>query len=134
MHCLTGHEANSKFGTKLSGLKKPPLVNLYNFGSDPRLNSVEEMLESAGKYLIQVSKHGSSCRNMDELRYYIYHHSKSHSFIDLPATTYETRGHSLRALINTSVSVCHDLLVMKKTMDPREYGYEENDGPKRVWL
>ena len=22
MHCLTGHDANSKFGTKLSGLKQ----------------------------------------------------------------------------------------------------------------
>ena len=34
MHCLTGRDANSKFGTKLSGLKQLPLANLYNFGSD----------------------------------------------------------------------------------------------------
>ena len=63
MHCLTGHDANSKFGTKLSGLKQLPLANLYNFGSDPRLNSVEEMLESAEKYLIQVLKHAFLCVN-----------------------------------------------------------------------
>ena len=128
MHCLTGHDANSKFGTKLSGLKQLPLAHLYNFGSDPRLNSVEEMHESAEKYLIQVLKHGSSCRNMDELRYYIYHHSKGHSFIDLPATTYETRGHSLRALINTHQYLYAMISECMPILDPREHGYEENDG------
>ena len=86
------------------------------------------MLESAEKYLIQVLKHGSSCRNMDELLYYIYHHSKGHSFIDLPATTYETRGHSLRALINTYQYLYAMISECLPILDPREYGYEENDG------
>ena len=69
MHCLTGHDANSKFGTKLSGLKQLPPTNLETFGEDPRLNCVEEMLCMAEKYLVKVLKAGSSCKTMEELRY-----------------------------------------------------------------
>ena len=102
--------------------------NNINVCRHPRLNSVEEMFESAEKYLIQVLKHRSFCRNMDELHCYIYHHSKGHSFIELPATTYESRGHSLRALINTYQYLYAMISECMPILDPREYGYEENDG------
>ena len=39
MRCLTGHAANSKFGTKLSAIKQLPVANILNFGSDPRSRS-----------------------------------------------------------------------------------------------
>ena len=40
MHCLTGNNANSKFGTKLSGLKQLDYFDLEKFGEDPRINSM----------------------------------------------------------------------------------------------
>ena len=43
MHYLTGHDANSKFGTKLSGPKQLAISDLDNFGKDPRTNCVEDM-------------------------------------------------------------------------------------------
>ena len=51
MHCLTGHDANSKFGTKLSGLKQLSGADLDNFGKDPRLHDVEDMLKRQ-KYIL----------------------------------------------------------------------------------
>ena len=42
MHCLTGHDANSKFGTKLAGMKQlATTADLEIFGKDPRVNPVE---------------------------------------------------------------------------------------------
>ena len=35
MQCLAGHNADSIFGTKLSGLKRLPFVHLERFGTDP---------------------------------------------------------------------------------------------------
>ena len=58
MYCLTGHNTNSKYGRKLSGLKRLPFGHLEIFGTDPRLHCVEEMIHTAEKYLIQVLKPG----------------------------------------------------------------------------
>ena len=67
MHCLTGHDANSKFGTRLSGLKQLAISDLDNFGKDPRMNYVEDMLLTAEKYLVKVLKSSSPCISMDDL-------------------------------------------------------------------
>ena len=99
MHC--GHDANSRFGTKVSGLKQLAISDLYNLGKDLWLNYVEDMLLAAEKYLVTVLKPNSPCKSMDDLRYHIYHHSKSQLFVDLPQTTFETRGHCLMAIYNT---------------------------------
>ena len=68
IHCLTGHDANSKFGTKLSGLKQLDYFKLEMFGEDPRVNCVEDMLIEAEKYLVKVLRASSSVTTMDELR------------------------------------------------------------------
>ena len=67
MHCLNGHDANSKFGTKLSAIKQLPVANLLNFGSDLRIVDVEEMIEEGEKYLVLAMKPNSSCKSMNEL-------------------------------------------------------------------
>ena len=76
MHCLTGHDANSKLGTKLSAIKQLPKANLLNFGKDPRIVDVEEMIKEGEKYLVTVMKSNSSCKSMDDLRYDIYHQNR----------------------------------------------------------
>ena len=101
MHCLTGNDANSKFGTKLSGLKQLDYFDLEKVGEDPRINSIEDMLQESEKYLVKVLRPRSANKTMDDLRYEIYHHNKSVSFVDLPPTSLETRGHCLRAIYNT---------------------------------
>ena len=103
MHRLTELNSNS---TKLYGQKQLPLGNLENFGEDPRLNCVEEMLHEVEKYLVKVLKAGSSAKAMDELRYQIYHHSKNHSFIDLAPTSFETTDHCLRAFFSICMLQC----------------------------
>lgn len=37
MHCLTSHDANSKFGSKLSALKQLKTASLYDFGKKVRI-------------------------------------------------------------------------------------------------
>ena len=125
MHCLTGHDANSKFGTKLSGLKQLTNAKLGSFGKDPRVHSVEEMIQAGEEYLVRVLKSSSSCKSMDDLRFDIYHHSKSHSFVDLPPTSFETRGHCLRGIYNTYQYLYAMVVKLMPVLDPREYAYEE---------
>ena len=81
MHCLTGHDSNSKFGTKLSALKQLQTASLHNFGKDVRIYNVKEMIKEGKKFLIQGLKPNSNCENMNELRYQMYHHKKSSSYI-----------------------------------------------------
>ena len=128
MRCLTGHAANSKFGTKLSAIKQLPEVNLLNFGSDPRIGDVEEMIEEGEKYLVLVIKQNSSCKSMNELRYDIYHHKKSIFFLDLPPTSLETRVHCLRAIYNTYLYKHAMRVKSMPFLNPKDYGYEELDG------
>ena len=64
---------------------------------------------------------------MDDLRYNIYHHSKSHSFIDLPPPTFETRGHCMRAIYNTYLYLYAMTSESVPRLDPLDYGYEESD-------
>ena len=126
MHCLTGHDANSKFGTKLSGLKQLAISDLDNFEKDPRMNCVEDMLLTAEKYLVKVLKSSSPCISMDDLRYHIYHHSKNQSFVDLPPTTFETKGHCLRAIYNTYRYIYAMVSESMPQLNPVHYGYEES--------
>ena len=128
MHCLTGHDANGKFGTKLSAIKQLPKANLLNFGKDPRIVDVEEMIKEGERYLVTVMKSNSSCKSMDDLRYDIYHHTKSSSFVDLPPTSLETRGHCVRAIYNTYQYTYAMLIKSMPVLNPNDYAYEELDG------
>ena len=127
MHCLTGNDANSKFGTKLSGLKQLDYFDLEKFGEDPRINSIEDMLQESEKYLVKVLRPRSANKTMDDLRYEIYHHNKSVSFVDLPPTSLETRGHCLRAVYNTYEYLYAMVSERMPVLDPTKYGYEMSD-------
>ena len=64
---------------------------------------------------------------MNELRHQICHHKKSSSFIDLPPTSLEIKGHCLRAIFN-----CYQYIyaLQSKLMpepDPKEFGNENVD-------
>ena len=115
VHQLTGCDITSKFGTKASGLKANPLEYLKDFGTDPlniNVNVAEE-------YLVQVIKPGTTLKTMDDLRFYLYHHSKK-TIMDLPPTSRATEGHILRAFYGTYLQVnCLE----GKTLDPLCYGF-----------
>ena len=64
---------------------------------------------------------------MDDLRYEIYHHNKSVSFVDLPPTSLETRGHCLRAVYNTYQYLYAMVSERMPVLDPTKYGYEMSD-------
>ena len=128
MHCLSGNDAISKFGTKLSALKQLPKANLFNFGKDPRIFDVEEMVTNGEQFFIQVMKPNSFCQSMNALRHDIYHHSKSKSFVDLPPTSLETKGHCFRAFYNTYQYRYAMLVKTMPILNPRDYAYEESDG------
>ena len=128
VHVLTGCDYTSKFGTKAAALKATPELFLKDFVT--LKSNIENQITQAEQYLIQVKKQGSCCKNFDQLRSYIYHHSKSS---DLPPTSHETRFHIFRALyaahiMKTGITASED------HYDPRLYGYGEEDDlliPKR---
>ena len=72
LHHLTGCDSTSKFGTKAAGLKSNPAFYLCDFGNDSTNNNFS-LVE---QFLVNVFKPGTSCTSMDDLRYYLYHHSK----------------------------------------------------------
>ena len=92
------------------------------------MNCVEDMLLAAEKYLVTVLKPNSPCKSMDDLRYHIYHRSKSQSFVDLPPTTFETKGHCLRAIYNTYQYIYAMVSESMPPLNPVHYGCEESDG------
>ena len=98
VHMLTGCDSTSKFGTKAAALKAKPAEFLVDFGSDPELINFSRIEE----YLVQVYKSGIPLKTMDELRYYVYHHSKK-SIDELPPTSRMTKAHILRAFHGTYV-------------------------------
>ena len=76
-----------------------------------------------------MKKRGSSCKTTDELRDFIYHHSKAN---ELPPTSKETRWHILRALYATNQM--KNGLSSEQSADPTLYGYQVIDDlliPKR---
>ena len=91
------------------------------------MNCVEDMLLTAEKYLAKVLKSSSPCISMDDLRYHIYHHSKNQSFVDLPPTTFETKGHCLRTIYNTYQCIYAMVSESMPQLNPVHYGYEESD-------
>lgn len=120
LHHLTGCDSTSKFGTKAAALKADPVHYLSDFGKE--LNCINFILVE--EFLVNVYKSGTSCRTMDELRYYLYHHSKK-TILELPPTSRSVRGHVLRAFFGTYLQLhC----VSNPQLDPRHFGFIEEDG------
>src|SRR5437867_763472 len=84
----------------------------------------EETIIQAEKYLINVIKKDSPCKNMDELRYWMYCHSKNKCLEDLPPTSRVTRQHILRALFGTYIQA-HCLEENCHQLDPLLFGYTD---------
>jgi hypothetical protein len=127
LHSITGSDTTSKFGTKAAALKANPVQFLQDFGKDPHASDFMQTLQKAEEYLIQVYKRGTtSLKTMDELRFYLYHHSSSASFMDLPSTSFATKGHILRAFYGTYMQL--NCLSQNTELDPKNFGFEENDG------
>ena len=116
-------------GDGFEGLKQLPEANLFNFGKDPRVIDVEEMVAEEEKYLIKVIKPKSTSKSMDELRHDMYHHSKVKSFVEIPPTSLETRGHCLRGIYNTYLYRYAMCVKSMPILNPKkDYAYEEADG------
>ena len=94
IHSLTGCDYTSKFGTKLAALKAHPEQYLKDFGAK---NNLKNQVVMAEEYLTLVLKRTSMCKTTDDLRSYMYHHSKTSSFKNLPPTSYATKQHIRRA-------------------------------------
>ena len=125
LHTLTGCDATSKFGTKPAALRANPIQYLKGFGSSPHGSDIEFVIAKAEEYLVQVVKPGSEWKTMDDLRYWMYHHSKGKTIDQLPPTSYSTRGHILRAFYVTHLQInC----LFTPELDPKQFGFEDVDG------
>lgn len=77
-HVLTGCDTKSKFGTKHSALKAAPAKYLSKFGHPVTGPDLDDSIELAEKYLVQVLKRNTQCSTMDELRYVSSEQSRLH--------------------------------------------------------
>ena len=105
-------------------MKADPVQFLQLFGKNPHHAAFTQTLDMAERYLVQVLKRGTHCQTMDELRFVLYHQSRQ-SFLDLPPTSFATKGHILRAFYVTYMPLnCLDTI----EQDPKNFGFEEQDG------
>ena len=118
LHTLTGCDYTSKFGTKSAAVKATPVMFLKDFWSIE--SDIEKQVVSAEQYLVQVKKKGSTFKTCDELRDFLYHHSKTS---DLPPTSHELKMHILRALYATN-QMKHGLMIQEENVDPTSFGFE----------
>ena len=120
LHHLTGCDSSSKFGTKAAGLKANPAQHLQELIKDPA------NIDFAGveQYLVNVFKSGTHCESVDQLRYYLYHHSKK-TIVDLPPASPSVRGHILLAFYGTYLQLhCLD----NAELNPFKFGFYQDDG------
>ena len=123
LHNLTGRDTNSKIGTKYAAIKEKPSVYLKTFGTSQLY--LEESVVKAEEYLVKVLSATTTFKTMDELRFYKYHHSKNITFAALPPTSCSLKGHILRAFYATHMQLnC----LNNPYLDPRQYGFQDNDG------
>jgi len=99
VHTLTGCDYTSKVGTKHAALNASPSECLQDFDSSP--SCTDDFAASCEAYLVQVLKRNTTCTTMDQLRDYIYHHSKGVSFDQLPPTSHAIQQHIRRAYYAT---------------------------------
>ena len=120
VHAISGCDNTSKVGTKSAALKANPVMYLTGFGRSA--NYGEECSANAESYIVQLFKKDSQFKTLDELRYWLYHHSKATSLQDLPPTSREITSHIRRAFYITHMyTTC---LETPSKLDPLQYGYE----------
>ena len=120
LHHLTGCDSSSKSGTKSAGLKANPAQHLQQLGKDPA------NIDFVGveQYLINIFKSRTHCESMDQLRYYLYHHSKK-TIVDLPPASRSVRRLTLRAFYGTYLQLhCLD----NAELNPCKFGFYQDDG------
>ena len=127
LHALTGNDYTSKVGAKRSAMDSNPEKYLDGFGVIVNPDSLDLKVSSAEEYLVQVLKRGTTLKTMNQLRGWMYHHSKGCSLQDLPPTSYAVRLHILRAFY--AANIMTSLLADQHPfLDPTLYGYVvEND-------
>ena len=120
LHHLTGCDSSSKFGTKAAGLKANPAQHLQQLGKDPANTDCV----GVEQYLVYIFKSRMHCESMDQLRYYLYHHSKK-TIVNLLPTSHSVRRHILRAFYRTYLQLhCLD----NAELNPCEFGLYQDDG------
>ena len=123
IHALSGADYTSKFGTKKAALNIASKKYLENFGVSPEWYEVEKCLQPAEEYLVQLLRKGTSCKTLDELRLWMYHHGKNTDIEDLPPTSRSGKGHLLRSYFYTYLQH-HCLDDMFVHLNPCEFGFE----------
>ena len=98
-HTLTGCDYTSKVGTKNAALNANPSEYLKIFDSGP--SCTDDFTAACEAYLVQVLKRNTTCTTMDQLRNYIYHHSKRVSLDQLPPNSHAREQHIRRAYYAT---------------------------------
>ena len=126
VHTLTGCDYTSKFGTKHAAMKATPLQYLKDFSRDSHHSAIEQVFEKSEEYLTHVFKLGTKCKSMDELRNWMFHHTKSATLTQLPPTSHSIRVHMLQAFYATHfmVNLLHE---HPNELDPKQFGYEMED-------
>ena len=97
IHALSRADYTSNFGTKKAALNNASKKYLENFGVSPEYQDIEKCLKPAEEYLVQLLRKGTSCKSLDELRLWMYHHGKNTDTEDLPPTSRSAKGHLLRS-------------------------------------
>ena len=102
VHTLTGCDYTSKVGIKYAALNVNPSEYLRNFDSGQ--SCTDDFVASCEAYLVQVLKRNTTCTTIDQLRNYIYHHSKGVSLDQLPSTSHAIEQHIRRAYVLCNLS------------------------------
>ena len=125
VHTLTGCDYTSKVGTKHAALNANPSEYLKDFDSGPSCS--DDFTASCEAYLVQVLKRNTTCTTMDQLRDYIYHHSKGVSLGQLPPTSHAVEQHIRRAYYATyqMVTLLHPHT--PTVLNPTTFGFKKTD-------
>ena len=129
VHSLTGSDITSKVGTKKAALKADPAKYLQGFGTTAVMH--DSITKEAEKYLVNVVDSRCKEENFNQLRAYIFHHSKGSSLQNLPPTSQGLLPHIQRAHFNT-YTITHildrQLGITFKILDPLDNGFINENG------
>lgn len=125
VHTLTGCDYTSKVGTKHAALNANPSKYLKAFDNGP--TCTDDFAASCEAYLVQVLKRNTKCATMDQLRDYIYHHSKGVSLDQLPPTSHAVQQHIHRAYYSTYQMVTLLHTHGTTVLNPIAFGFKRTD-------
>ena len=137
LHSLTGSDITSKVGTKKGALKADPTKYLQSFGATERLD--DSVAKEAEQYLVKMIDSRCKGKDFNQLRTYLFHHSKSASLQNLPPTSQGLKPHIQRAHFNTYTTMHildKQLGIAPIQLDPLDYGFTLENGsllPLKTW-